>query len=51
MEGIRPLGETLQGTPTSRVSGWAVVPVDALVVLAIVAAPETGGGSLALLAF
>ncbi|MXN80161.1 hypothetical protein GR157_36310 [Burkholderia sp. 4701] len=48
--GMRPLGETLQTTPTSSVSGWAVVLVGALVVVAIAAAPETGGASLLLLA-
>jgi hypothetical protein len=49
-EGMRPLGETLQQTPATNVSGWSLVLVGALVVLAIAAAPETGGASLVLLA-
>ncbi|MGF6244161.1 hypothetical protein P3T42_005926 [Paraburkholderia sp. GAS38] len=49
-QGMRPLGETLSATPTSHVSGWPVVLAGALVVLAVAAAPETGGASLVLLA-
>ncbi|ALE57950.1 hypothetical protein AC233_26055 [Burkholderia sp. HB1] len=48
--GMRPLSETLQETPASQVSGWSLVLVGALVVVAIAAAPETGGASLILLA-
>lgn len=48
--GARPLGEALQNTPTTTVSGWAVVLAVGIVAIAILGAPETGGGSLALLA-
>jgi hypothetical protein len=48
--GARPLGEALQNTPTTTVSGWAVVLTVGIVAIAILGAPETGGGSLALLA-
>jgi hypothetical protein len=49
-QGMRPIGETLEATPTSQICGWPVVLAGALVVLAIAAAPETGGASLVLLA-
>jgi hypothetical protein len=49
-QGSRPLGETLATTPTTQVSGWTVVLVGVVVVIAVLAAPETGGASLLLLA-
>ncbi|WP_322102348.1 hypothetical protein [Paraburkholderia sp. J41] len=53
LQSARPIQEALQDTPTTNVGGWAVVVIGGLIlvrVLAVVAAPETGGASLVLLA-